>query len=46
MKTLEVCEGEYLDISYQERPAVNIEDVLTVARKRGAVLGCAAKLGE
>ena len=43
--TLEVCEGEYLDISYQERAAVNIEDVLTVARKRGAVLGCAAKLG-
>tara|TARA_Y100000588_G_scaffold165939_1_gene179930 strand:- start:116 stop:1159 length:1044 start_codon:yes stop_codon:yes gene_type:complete len=43
--TLEVCEGEYLDISYQERAAVNIEDVLMVARKRGAVLGCAAKLG-
>ena len=43
--TLEVCEGEYLDISYQERAAVNIEDILTVARKRGAILGCAAKLG-
>ena len=43
--TLEVCEGEYLDISFQERAAVGVEEIVGVARKHGALLGAAAKLG-
>jgi geranylgeranyl diphosphate synthase type I len=43
--TLEVCEGEYLDISYQERAAVSVSEIITVARKHGALLGISAKLG-
>jgi geranylgeranyl diphosphate synthase type I len=43
--TLEVCEGEYLDISYQERAAVSVDEIVTVARKHGALFGVAAKLG-
>jgi geranylgeranyl diphosphate synthase type I len=43
--TLEVCEGEYLDISFQERANVGVEDILNVARKRGALLGATARLG-
>ena len=43
--TLEVCEGEYLDISYQERAAVSVDEIITVARKHGALFGVAAKLG-
>ena len=43
--TLEVCEGEYLDISFQERAAVGVEDILTVARKHGALFGASARLG-
>lgn len=43
--TLEVCEGEYLDISYQERAAVSVDEIVTVARKHGALFGIAAKLG-
>jgi geranylgeranyl diphosphate synthase type I len=43
--TLEVCEGEFLDISYQERAAVGVEEIVAVARKHGALFGVAAKLG-
>ncbi|MBT4125642.1 MAG: hypothetical protein HOJ22_05210 [Chloroflexi bacterium] len=43
--TLEVCEGEYLDISYQERAAVGVEEIVSVARKHGALFGLSAKLG-
>ena len=43
--TLEVCEGEYLDISYQERAAVGVDEIVGVARKHGALFGTAAKLG-
>jgi len=43
--TLEVCEGEYLDISYQERAAVSVDEIITVAQKRGALYGISAKLG-
>lgn len=42
---LEVCEGEYLDISYQERAAVGVDEIVAVARKHGALFGIAAKLG-
>ncbi|MBP38079.1 MAG: polyprenyl synthetase family protein [Dehalococcoidia bacterium] len=43
--TLEVCEGEYLDISNQERATVGVGEIVTVARKHGALFGIAAKLG-
>ena len=43
--TLAVCEGEYLDISFQERAAVSVEDILNVARKHGALFGATARLG-
>lgn len=43
--TLAVCEGEYLDISFQERAAVSVEDITRVARKRGALFGATARLG-
>lgn len=43
--TLEVCEGEYLDISFQERAAVSVEEIMTVARKHGALFGATARLG-
>ncbi|MGY8879679.1 MAG: polyprenyl synthetase family protein, partial [Dehalococcoidia bacterium] len=43
--TLDVCEGEYLDISYQERAAVSVAEIVTVARKHGALYGVSAKLG-
>ena len=45
LATLEVCEGEYLDISYQERAAVSVDEIVTVARKHGALFGISAKLG-
>ena len=31
--TLNICEGAYLDISYQERAAVSVEEIIGVARK-------------
>ena len=43
--TLDVCEGEYLDISYQERAAVSVDEIVSVARKHGALYGVSAKLG-
>ncbi|MDE0592320.1 MAG: polyprenyl synthetase family protein [Dehalococcoidia bacterium] len=43
--TLDVCEGEYLDISYQERAAVSVAEIVSVARKHGALYGVSAKLG-
>ena len=43
--TLEICEGDYLDITYQERAAVSVNEIVAVARKQGSLLGVAAKLG-
>ncbi|MBN4064126.1 polyprenyl synthetase family protein [Dehalococcoides mccartyi] len=43
--TLEVCEGEYLDISYQERAKVSVNEIVTVSQKHGSLFGVAAKLG-
>ncbi|MDP6667319.1 MAG: polyprenyl synthetase family protein, partial [Dehalococcoidia bacterium] len=43
--TLEVCEGEYLDISFQERAAVGVREIMNVASKRGALFGATARLG-
>ncbi len=43
--TLAVCEGEYLDISYQERAAVSVNEIIAVARKHGALFGVSARLG-
>ena len=42
---LEVCEGEYLDISFQERAAVGVEEIIGVAQKHGALFGATARLG-
>ncbi|MSQ07738.1 MAG: hypothetical protein EXR57_04550 [Dehalococcoidia bacterium] len=44
--TLRLCEGEYLDIAYQERLALSVNDFLEMAEARsGALFGCAARLG-
>ena len=44
--TLRLCEGEYLDIAYQERLALSVNDYLAMAEARmGALFGCAARLG-
>ena len=43
--TLEICEGDYLDITYQERAAVSVNEIVAVARKHGSLFGVAAKLG-
>lgn len=44
--TLRLCEGEYLDISYQERLTVTVDSYLEMAHSRnGSLLGCAAQLG-
>jgi geranylgeranyl diphosphate synthase type I len=41
-----LCEGEYLDITFQESLSVKVEDYLRMAEARtGALLGCAAQLG-
>lgn len=43
--TLQVCEGEFLDISFQERANVGVNEIEGVARRHGALYGAAAKLG-
>ena len=44
--TVQLCEGEYLDITYQERLTVSVDDYLSMAEARsGALFGCAARLG-
>ena len=43
--TLAVCEGEYLDISFQERANVSVEEIFSVARKHGELFGATARLG-
>ena len=44
--TLEMIEGQYLDLDYEGRRAVSAEDYLTmVERKTGALLGCSLALG-
>jgi len=43
---LDLCEGQYLDIAFQERTDVTLEMYLTMARKKTAsLLECAAHLG-
>lgn len=44
--TVQMCEGEYLDITYQERLSLPVDDYMKMAEARsGALLGCAARLG-
>ena len=44
--TLRMCEGEYLDVSYQERPAITVDDFMDMSERRnGALFGAAAELG-
>ncbi len=43
--TLQICEGEFLDISFQERAAVGVNEIEGIARRHGALYGAAAKLG-
>ncbi len=41
-----LCEGEYLDISFQEKLSVRIDEYLAMAEARtGALFGCAMQLG-
>ena len=43
--TLQRCEGEYLDVSFQERPSVAVDDYLDMVSKRvGSLYGAAAEL--
>lgn len=43
---LEMIEGQYLDLLFEERPLVTIQDYLEMAeRKTGALLGAALELG-
>lgn len=43
---LDMIEGQYLDLSYEERAVVGVEDYLTmVERKTGAMIGCAMAVG-
>ena len=42
---LQVCEGDFLEISYQERANVTVPQILEVATKQGRLLGAAARLG-
>lgn len=43
---LDLCEGQYLDIAFQERTDVTLEMYLTMAgKKTGSLLECAALLG-
>ncbi len=44
--TLQMCEGEYLDVAYQERPAITVDEFLDMSERRnGALFGAAAELG-
>lgn len=43
---LAVCEGQYLDVAFETRDAVSIDEYLAMsARKTGALFGCALELG-
>ena len=43
--TLQRCEGEFLDVSYQERTNVGVEDYIDMIEKRvGSLYGAAAEL--
>ena len=44
--SLELCEGQYEDISYQERVDITVDAYLRMARlKAGGLIGCAMELG-
>lgn len=44
--TLEMIEGQYLDLSYESRPDVTVSDYLAmIAKKTGALIRCAVELG-
>ncbi len=46
LTALELCEGQYLDINFEERLDVSVEAYLRMARlKTGALIGCALELG-
>ncbi len=41
-----LCEGQYMDMSFEKRPEVSEEEYLQmIARKTGALLSCAAHVG-
>ncbi|MCL4458348.1 MAG: polyprenyl synthetase family protein [Chloroflexi bacterium] len=43
---LQLCEGQYLDISFEEMMNISSESYISMAAKKtAALLGCAAKLG-
>ncbi len=43
--TLKMCEGEYLDVLYQERPQVSVEEYIDMAARRvGALYGAATEM--
>ena len=43
---LELCEGQYQDISFQDRLDISVDSYLQMARlKAGALIGCAMQLG-
>ena len=43
--TLERCEGEFLDVSFQESPSVSVDDYIDMVAKRvGSLYGAAAEL--
>ena len=43
--TLERCEGEFLDVSFQESPSVGVDDYIDMVGKRvGSLYGAAAEL--
>ncbi|MSQ33863.1 MAG: polyprenyl synthetase family protein [Dehalococcoidia bacterium] len=44
--TLEMIEGQYLDLSYESCPQVTVDDYLAmIAKKTGALMRCALELG-
>jgi geranylgeranyl diphosphate synthase type I len=44
--SLQLCEGQFLDMLYQERMDIGLEDYLVMARsKTGALFACAMQLG-
>jgi geranylgeranyl diphosphate synthase type I len=45
-RSLELCEGQFLDMEFQELPSVGLPQYLSmVDRKTGALFGCAAEVG-
>ncbi|MFE9466949.1 family 2 encapsulin nanocompartment cargo protein polyprenyl transferase [Streptomyces virginiae] len=44
--TIELCAGQQADCAFEQRPAVSLDECLTMATaKTGALLGCACALG-